>query len=85
MPLPIDPRAIDPADVGEEQATLDLAHEPAIEVVREACEATGFGIPVEFSPDELPNEKVNADRDRYYVLGACIPRMADRALDAPDG
>jgi uncharacterized protein (DUF302 family) len=27
------------------------------------------------------NEKVDADRDPYYVLGACNPAMADRALD----
>jgi uncharacterized protein (DUF302 family) len=85
MALPIDPRDVDPADVGEEQATLELDHEPAIELVRETCEATGFGIPVEFSPSALLNEKVGADRDPYYVLGACNPQMADRALDASDG
>ena len=85
MALPVDPRDVDPADVGEEQATLDLAHDPAIEVVRETCEAVGFGVPVEFSPSELLNEKVDADRDPYYVLGACNPTMADRALDASDG
>lgn len=82
MALPIDPREVDPADVGEEQAILHLDHEPAIELVRETCEATGFGIPVEFSPSELLNEKVDADRDPYYVLGACNPEMANRALDA---
>jgi hypothetical protein len=27
-------------------------------------------------------EKIGADRDPYYVLGACNPNMADRALDA---
>jgi uncharacterized protein (DUF302 family) len=31
------------------------------------------------------NEKVDADRDPYYVLGACNPKMADRALDATGG
>jgi len=30
------------------------------------------------------NEKVDADRDPYYVLGACNPSVADRALDATD-
>jgi uncharacterized protein (DUF302 family) len=84
MALPIDPREIDPDDVGEEQATLALDHEPAVDLVRETCEAVGFGVPVEFSPSELLNEKVDADRDPYYVLGACNPRMADRALDASD-
>jgi uncharacterized protein (DUF302 family) len=31
------------------------------------------------------NEKVDADRDPYYVLGACNPAMADRVLDASGG
>jgi uncharacterized protein (DUF302 family) len=84
MALPVDPRDVDPADVGEEQATLDLAHDHAIELVRETCEAAGFGVPVEFSPSALLNEKVDADRDPYHFLGACNPEVADRALDASD-
>jgi uncharacterized protein (DUF302 family) len=84
MALPIDPAQLTAADVGEERATLEMDHEEAIEFVREACEATGFGIPVEFSPSEMLNEKVDADRDPYYVLGACNPEMANRALDASE-
>ena len=85
MTLPIDPTEIDPDDIGEKQAILEMDHEEAIEHVREVCEAVGFGIPVEFSPSELLNEKVDADRDPYYVLGACNPAIADRALDATMG
>ena len=81
MSLPIDPETIDPEDVGEKQAVLEMEHEEAVEHVREVCEDVGFGIPVEFSPSELLNEKVDADRDPYYVLGACNPEIADRALD----
>ncbi|RJX48403.1 DUF302 domain-containing protein [Halonotius pteroides] len=84
MTLPIDPAAIDPAAYGEQQATLQMEHETAIEYVREVCADNGFGVPVEFSPSEMLNEKVDADRDPYYVLGACNPAMADRALDATD-
>jgi uncharacterized protein (DUF302 family) len=84
MTLPIDPTQVSPADVGEEQVRLEMGHEEAIEFVRECCLETGFGIPVEFSPSELLNEKVDADRDPYYVLGACNPNMADRALDASE-
>lgn len=80
--LPIDPDEIDPDDIGEESATLEMEHRDAIEHVRETCAEVGFGVPVEFSPSELLNEKVDADRDPYYVLGACSPAMADRALDA---
>ncbi len=81
MSLPIDPATIDPEDFGEKQAVLEMDHEGAIEHVREVCEDIGFGIPVEFSPSELLNEKVDADRDPYYVLGACNPNIADQALD----
>ncbi len=80
--LPIDPTEVDPEDIGEETATLEMEHDEAVEHVRETCEDVGFGVPVEFSPSELLNEKVDADRDPYYVLGACNPFMADRALDS---
>jgi uncharacterized protein (DUF302 family) len=83
--LPVDPAAVDPDDVGEEQVVLAMDHEEAVEFVREVCLDAGFGVPVEFSPSELLNEKVDAGRDPYYVLGACNPAMADRALDGSEG
>ena len=85
MTLPIDPTQIDPEDRGEKRATLEMAHEEAVEHVRGAFEQAGFGFPAEFSPSALLDEKVDADRDPYYFLGACNPAMADRALDASDG
>ena len=85
MTLPFDPAALDAGDIGEKEATLEMDHDEAIEHVREVFTDAGFGVPVEFSPSELLNEKVDADRDPYYVLGACNPEMADRALDASDG
>ena len=81
MSLAFDPSELDAEDIGEKQATLEMGHEEAVEHVREVAEATGFGVPVEFSPSELLNEKVDSDRDPYYVFGACNPNMADRALD----
>ena len=81
MSLAFDPSEIDADDIGEKQATLEMDHESAIEHVRKTAESVGFGVPVEFSPSELLNEKVDADRDPYYVLGACNPGIADRALD----
>jgi len=82
MTVPIDPEVLTGADVGEKHATLEMGHEEAVEFVRECCLESGFGIAVEFSPSELLNEKVDAGRDPYYVLGACNPAMADRALEA---
>ncbi|ELY46469.1 DUF302 domain-containing protein [Natronorubrum tibetense] len=83
--LPIDPTQIDPDDIGQTQTVLEMDHEEAIEHVREVFTDAGFGVPVEFSPSKLLNEKVDADRDPYYVLGACNPAVADRALEASDG
>ncbi|WP_416838928.1 DUF302 domain-containing protein [Haloferax sp. DFSO52] len=84
MGLPIDPTAIKPEDIGEERVVLHMEHEAAIEHVREAFTDAGFGIATEFSPSEMLNEKVDAGRDPYHVLGACNPSMADRALGATD-
>lgn len=84
MSLPIAPSQIDTDDIGEVRATLEMDHDDAIEHVRDVFTAAGFGIPVEFSPSEMLNEKADADRDPYYVLGACNPEVADRALEATD-
>jgi uncharacterized protein (DUF302 family) len=84
MTLPIDPEAVASGDIGEERATLHMEHEAAVEHVRDAFVDAGFGIATEFSPSEMLNEKVDAGRDPYHVLGACNPTMADRALDATD-
>lgn len=80
MTLPYDPETLTDDDIGRKRATLETDHESAVEHVRETFTDAGFGIPAEFSPSELLNEKVDADRDPYYVLGACNPEMADRAL-----
>ena len=85
MTLPIDPEAVAAGDRGAKRATLETDHETAIERVRSAFAAAGFGFPAEFSPSELLNEKVDANRDPYSFLGACNPAMADRALDASEG
>ena len=84
MSVPINPEQLSEEDIGEERATLELEHEEAVEFVRECCLEAGFGVQVEFSPSELLNKKVDADRDPYHVLGACNPEMADRALDASE-
>jgi uncharacterized protein (DUF302 family) len=85
MTLPIDPATIESTDIGEQRAILEMDHEAAIEHVRETFEAAGFGVPVEFSVSDLLDEKIDAGRDPYHVLGACNPAMADRVLDASEG
>ncbi|MEZ3144894.1 DUF302 domain-containing protein [Halobaculum sp. MBLA0143] len=100
MNLPFDPAEVDPEQFGEARTELAMDHETAVDHVRETFSDAGFGMATEFSPSEMLNEKVDrearsasssrtqsddADRDPYYVLGACNPQMADRALDATDG
>jgi uncharacterized protein (DUF302 family) len=84
MSLPIDPSVLTADDIGEKRAVLEMDHEAAVGHVREAFTEAGFGVATEFSASEMLNEKIGADRDPYYVLGACNPNMADRALDASD-
>ncbi len=81
MILKIDPNILDSDDIGEQTARLEMGHEEAVEYVRKVCEKNGFGILVEFSPSEVLNKKVGADKDPYYVLGACNAKVADKALD----
>jgi uncharacterized protein (DUF302 family) len=69
-------------DIGEYRATLEMDHETAVEHVRSAFTDAGFGIATEFAPSAMLNEKIDAGRDPYTVIGACHPVMADRALDA---
>ncbi|MFB6122745.1 MAG: DUF302 domain-containing protein [Haloferacaceae archaeon] len=84
MVLPFDPEQVASDDIGEKRATLEMDHEEAVEHVREAFTDAGFGVPAEFSVSDLLNEKVDAGLDPYYVLGACNPNMASRALDASE-
>ncbi|WP_318566857.1 DUF302 domain-containing protein [Salinigranum marinum] len=84
MTLPIDPSVLSGDDIGEHRTTLHMEHEEAIEHVRDAFKRAGFGTAVEFSVSDLLHEKIGVDRDPYYVLGACSPEVANRALDASD-
>jgi uncharacterized protein (DUF302 family) len=82
MTVPLDSDTLDGDDVGERRATLEMPHDEAVDHVRATFRDAGFGVATEFSPADLLNEKVDADRDPYTVIGACNPTMADRALDA---
>ncbi len=72
---------IKPAEIGEKVLTLKMEHEEAVELVKEVCKKNGFGIIAEFSPSEVLNKKLGADRDPYYVIGACNAKIANKALD----
>jgi uncharacterized protein (DUF302 family) len=66
-------------------ATTALPFDEAVERVRTELKAEGFGVPAEINVQALLLEKIGADREPYLILGACIPQLADQALDAePD-
>jgi uncharacterized protein (DUF302 family) len=66
-------------------ATTALPFDEAVERVRTELKAEGFGVPAEINVQALLREKIGADREPYLILGACIPQLADQALDAePD-
>lgn len=79
--LPVNPATIDPSDRGERRAELEMTHKEAVEHVRGLLKDAGFGIATEFVPSKMVNEKVDAERDPYTVLGACSPAVADDALE----
>ncbi|MFW6384555.1 MAG: DUF302 domain-containing protein [Halodesulfurarchaeum sp.] len=82
--LPIDVESVGSEARGERRTTLEMDHDIAIEHVRNAFRDAGFGVATEFSASELLNEKVDAGRAPYHVLGACNPSVADRALDVSE-
>jgi uncharacterized protein (DUF302 family) len=71
-------------ELGERAVSLDMAHEAAVEHVREVFSAVGFAIPTEFSPSERINADVDSDVEPYTVVGLGVPAAGDHALEAAD-
>jgi uncharacterized protein (DUF302 family) len=61
--------------------TLELGHEQAVEKVKEAFQAQGFGTLTEIDVRATLKEKLGQDMEPYVILGACNPQLAHRALD----
>ncbi len=57
-------------------ATVDRARELTIA----ALGSEGFGVLTEIDVKETLKKKIAADFRRYYILGACNPQLAHRAL-----
>jgi uncharacterized protein (DUF302 family) len=71
-------------ELGERAVTLDMAHEEAVEHVREVFSAVGFAIPTSFSPSERINADLDSEVEPYTVVGLGVPAAGDHALEAAD-
>lgn len=61
---------------------VDTDFATAVERVREALSAQGFGILTEIDVTATLKAKLDQDMEEYVILGACNPSLAHRALDA---
>ncbi|HET9718558.1 MAG TPA: DUF302 domain-containing protein [Solirubrobacteraceae bacterium] len=59
-----------------------LGFDAAVERVREELKAEGFGVLSEIDVQATLKQKLDVDRDRYVILGACNPSLAHHALEA---
>jgi uncharacterized protein (DUF302 family) len=64
--------------------TVDATFEEAVEAVREALSAQGFGILTQIDLAGTLNAKLGVDVAPHVILGACNPPLALRALQVED-
>jgi uncharacterized protein (DUF302 family) len=59
---------------------LDANFDDALARARTALAEEGFGVVSEIDVQATLNAKLGIDRERYTILGACNPQLADQAL-----
>ena len=62
--------------------TVPLPFEQALTRTREALADEGFGVLTEIDVTATLRKKLNIEFRPYIILGACIPPLAHRALEA---
>jgi len=61
---------------------VDLDFEQAVEAVTSALAEEGFGILTEIDVQATLKKKLDIDRPKYVILGACNPNLANSVLNA---
>ncbi|MGD8395971.1 MAG: DUF302 domain-containing protein [Candidatus Eiseniibacteriota bacterium] len=62
--------------------TVELSYDDALARVEAALEREGFGILCRIDVRATLKKKLDVEVPPYQILGACMPRMAHRALSA---
>ncbi|MFD4292067.1 DUF302 domain-containing protein [Rhodococcus sp. NPDC058505] len=62
--------------------TLTADFDDAVARTRDALQQQGFGVLTEIDMQATLKAKIGADLDRYLILGACNPGLANRAVGA---
>ena len=63
------------------QKTIDLTFENVNEKIRESLMNVGFGIITEIDVQRTFKEKLGIKYERFQILGACNPGLANKALN----
>ena len=61
---------------------VDMPYDEAVEKVTAALKEEGFGVLTTIDVKQTLKEKLDVDRPRYVILGACNPGFAHQALQA---
>ena len=63
------------------QRTINLSYDNVNEKLRQSLLKVGFGIITEIDVQKTFKEKLGIDYERFQILGACNPELANKTLN----